>query len=291
LLERHRAEGGHQRHLRGQSAPNPYAISLLGAENDYSVLRPLSVSLGLSPGKGVLRLSPNATQDEPYLWTSGYPIPGTLQSATFEGIEVQTPRGGTAYSMTYPLWWCRRPDVTASSCGTRRDPASSPSEPFPRMNRAGWPSFSPRAPGGSTARKRPLLWNLNQGDSVTLRIANSNSKDRPSSIYDRRRHGLSVRPRQVTVRSGCAASIGGAAFYVATSASVPTFFGKCRQESRHGRRNACSTARWIKAHQLRRRPLDCGNTTGHRRDRRRPDHFDGQFRPRRPRLYQLAALH
>ena len=25
---------------------------------------------------------------------------------------------------------------------------------------------------------------------------------------------------------------------------MPTFFGRCRQEYRHGRRNACSTAHW-----------------------------------------------
>jgi hypothetical protein len=166
----------------GSQAPNPYAISLLGAENDYSVLRPLSVSLGLSPGKGVLRLSPNATQDEPLPLDLWYPIPGTLQSATFEGIEVQTPRGGTAYSMTYPALVV--PATGRYRFVLRYSPRSGQFAfgAFP-ADESRWLAVvqSPRT-WGKHGQEAAFALDLNQGDSVTLRIANSNSKDRPSSF-------------------------------------------------------------------------------------------------------------
>jgi hypothetical protein len=86
----------------GSQGPHPYTIALLDNEIDYSVLRPLSVTFGPSPGKGSLQVVQNATRDEPlplYLWSSSQ---GAVQSLTSEGIEAQTPGGRSDYAFTYP---------------------------------------------------------------------------------------------------------------------------------------------------------------------------------------------
>jgi hypothetical protein len=166
----------------GSQAPHPYAISLLGAETDHSVLRPLSVSFGRSPREGVLQLSPNATQDEPLPLGRWYPTPGTLQSATFEGIEVQTPRGAAAYAMTYPA-------LVMPAAGRYRFVLRYSTRSgqfafggFPADESRWLASVLCRRTWGKHGQEAAFFLDLNQGDSVVLRIANSNSKDRPSSF-------------------------------------------------------------------------------------------------------------
>jgi hypothetical protein len=166
----------------GSQAPHPYAISLLGTEIDHSVLRALSVSFGLSPGKGVLQLSPNATRDEPLPLDRWYPTPGTLQSATFEGIEVQTPRGGGAYAITYPA--LVMPAAGRYRFALRYSPRSGRFAfgAFP-ADESRWLAFvQSRRTWGRHGEEAAFSLDLNQGDSVILRIANSNSRDWPSSF-------------------------------------------------------------------------------------------------------------
>jgi hypothetical protein len=166
----------------GSQGPHPYVISLLSAEADYSVLRPLSVSFGLSPRKGVLQLSPNATQDDPLPLDLWYPSPGTLQSVTFEGIEVQTPRGGTAYAMTYPS--LVMPTTGRYRFVLRYSPRSGQFAfgAFPADESRWLAVVQSRRTWGKHGQEAAFALDLNQGDSVILRIANSNSKDRPSSF-------------------------------------------------------------------------------------------------------------
>jgi hypothetical protein len=166
----------------GSQGPHPYAISLLGAETDYSVLRPLSVSFGLSPRKGVLQLSPNATQDDPLPLDLWYPSPGTLHSVTFEGIEVQTPRGGTAYTMTYPA-------LVMPATGRYRFVLRYSTRSgqfafggFPADESRWLAVVQSRRTWGKHGEEAAFSLDLNQGDSVILRIANSNSEDRPASF-------------------------------------------------------------------------------------------------------------
>ena len=166
----------------GSQASHPYAISLLDAETDHSVQRPLSVSFGLSPRKGVLQLAPNATQDEPLPLDRWYPTPGTLQSATFEGIEVQTPRGSAAYAMTYPA-------LVMPAAGRYRFALRYSTRSgqfafggFPADESRWLASVLCRPTWGKHGEEAAFFLDLNQGDSVILRIANSNSKDRPSSF-------------------------------------------------------------------------------------------------------------
>jgi hypothetical protein len=105
-----------------------------------------------------------------------------LQSATFEGIEVQTPRGGTAYSMTYPALVV--PATGRYRFVLRYSPRSGQFAfgAFPTDESRWLAVVQSQRTWGKHGQEAAFALDLNQGDSVTLRIANSNSKDRPSSF-------------------------------------------------------------------------------------------------------------
>jgi hypothetical protein len=166
----------------GGQGPHPYTIALLGSVTDFSLLRPLSVTLGLSPGRGSLQVVPNPTREEPLPLNRWYSSPDTSQSATSDGIEVRTPRPATAYALTYPA-------LTMPARGRYRFVLQYVARSgqfafgaFP-ADESHWLAnvqcrYNWRKHGGEAA----FYLDLNQGDSVILRIANSNSKNRPSSL-------------------------------------------------------------------------------------------------------------
>jgi hypothetical protein len=111
-----------------------------------------------------------------------YSSPDTSQSATSDGIEVRTPRPATAYALTYPA-------LTMPARGRYRFVLQYVARSgqfafgaFP-ADESHWLAnvqcrYNWRKHGGEAA----FYLDLNQGDSVILRIANSNSKNRPSSL-------------------------------------------------------------------------------------------------------------
>jgi hypothetical protein len=165
----------------GSQAPHPYAISLLGAENNYSMLRPLSVSFGPSR-KGFLQLVPNPNREEPLPLDRWYPTPGTLQSTTFEGIEVKTPSYRFAYAFTYPALGVpttgRYRFVLRYSLRSGQFAFGG----FPADESRWLASVQCQRNWGKHSEEAAFSLDLNQGDSVILRIANSNAKNRPSSF-------------------------------------------------------------------------------------------------------------
>ena len=168
----------------GSQGPHPYTIALLGSETDYSVLRPLSVTFSLSSGtgKGVLQLVPNPTRDEPLPLNLWYSSPGSWQSVTFEGIEVRTPGGRFDYAFAYPA--LEVPATGRYRFVLRYSPRSGQFAfgGFPADD-SDWLAYVPsRHTWGKHGEEAAFYLDLNQGDSVILRIANSNSTDRPSSF-------------------------------------------------------------------------------------------------------------
>jgi hypothetical protein len=166
----------------GSLGPHPYTLALLGSETDYSVLRPLSVSFGPSSRKGFLQLAPNPTQDEPLPLDSWYSTPGTSQSATSEGIEVETPRPANAYALTYPA--LVMPTTGRYHFVLRYLPRSGQFAfgGFPADESHWLANIQCRYNGRKRSEEAAFSLDLNQGDSVILRITNSNAKDRPSSL-------------------------------------------------------------------------------------------------------------
>jgi hypothetical protein len=165
----------------GSQGPHPYTISLLRTEIDYSVLRPLTVTFGLS-GKGVLQLAPNPTGDEPLPLNRWNSSPGASQSVTSEGIEVQTPGGHSDYAFTYPA--LEAPATGQYRFVLRYSPRSGQFAfgGFPADESRWLASDQSRHNWGKHGEELAFSLNLKQGDSVILRIANSNSQDRPSSF-------------------------------------------------------------------------------------------------------------
>jgi hypothetical protein len=166
----------------GSQGPQPYTIALLDSETDYSVLRPLSVSFGPSSRRGFLQLVPNPTQDEPLPLDFWYPTPGTSQSAASDGIEVQTPHPATAYALTYPA--LVMPTTGRYRFVLRYLPRSGQFAfgGFPADESHWLANVQSRHTWGKHGEEAVFSLDLNQGDSVILRIANSNSKDGPSSF-------------------------------------------------------------------------------------------------------------
>jgi hypothetical protein len=166
----------------GSQGPHPYTIALLRSEADSSVLRPLSVTFGLTSRTGSLQLALNPTQDEPLPLNRWYSSPDTLQTATPDGIEVQTPRPATAYALTYPT-------LAMLTTGRYRFvlrylPRSGQFAfgGFPADESHWLANVQSRHTWGKHGEEAAFYLDLNQGDSVILRIANSNSTDRPSSF-------------------------------------------------------------------------------------------------------------
>ena len=166
----------------GGQGPHPYTIALLGIEADPSVLRPLSITFDLTSRKGSLQLVPNPTRDEPLPLNLWYSSPGALQSATFEGIEVQTPGGRGVYAFTYPA-------LEAPATGRYRFVLRY----SPRSGRFGFGAFPADESGwlvivksrrnkGKHSEEAAFNLDLKRGDSVVLRIANDDSEDRPSTF-------------------------------------------------------------------------------------------------------------
>jgi len=165
----------------GSQGPHPYAITLLRAETDYSMLRPLSVSFGPSR-KGFLRLVPNPIREDPLPLDRWYPIPGTLMSATFEGIEVRTPGGRFDYALTYPA--LEVPTTGRYRFVLRYSLRSGQFAfgGFPADESRWLASVQSQHNWGKRGEEAAFYLDLNQGDSVILRIANSNTKNRRSSF-------------------------------------------------------------------------------------------------------------
>ena len=166
----------------GSQGPHPYTVVLLGTEIDYSVLRPLSLSFGRSPSKGSLQLVPNPTQEAPlplYLWSFSQ---GAKQSLTTEGIEAQTPGGRAAYAFSYPV--LEMPATGRYRFVLRYTPRSGEFAfgGFPADESRWLASVQSRHNWGKHGEEAAFSLDLNRGDSVILRIANSNSADRPSSF-------------------------------------------------------------------------------------------------------------
>jgi hypothetical protein len=166
----------------GSQAPYPYTIALLSTETDYRVLRPLSVTFGPSSGKGSLQLAPNPTRDEPLPLNRWYSSPGASQSVTFEGIEVQTPAGRNAPAFTYPA--LEVPAAGRYRFVLRYSPRAGQFT-FGALSadESRWlAADQSRHNWGKHGEELAFSLDLKQGDSVILRISNSNSKDRPSSF-------------------------------------------------------------------------------------------------------------
>jgi hypothetical protein len=166
----------------GSQGPHPYTIALLGSEADYRVLRPLSVTFSPSSGRGFLELVPNPTRDEPlplHLWSSSH---GAVQSLTSEGIEVQTPGGRSDYAFTYPA--LEMPAAGRYRFVLRYSPRAGQFVfgGFPADGSRWLASVQSRHYRGRHGEEATFSLDLNRGDSVILRMANSNSRDRPSAF-------------------------------------------------------------------------------------------------------------
>jgi hypothetical protein len=165
----------------GSQGPNPYTISLLSSETDYSALRALSVASGLSSGKGVLQLAPDSLQKAPLpsgFWKSA---DGAVQFVTSEGVEVRTPAYRYAYAFTYP-------PLEVPATGRYRF-ALRYSLRSGQFAFGGFPADESRWLTSVQSRhhfgkhcEAAFSLDLHQGDTVILRIANNNSEDQPSSF-------------------------------------------------------------------------------------------------------------
>ena len=165
----------------GSQGPNPYTISLLSSETDYSALRALSVASGLSSGKGVLQLAPDSLQKAPLpsgFWKSA---DSAVQSVTSEGVEVRTPAYRYAYAFTYP-------PLEVPATGRYRF-ALRYSLRSGQFAFGGFPADESRWLTSVQSRhhfgkhcEAAFSLDLHQGDTVILRIANNNSEDQPSSF-------------------------------------------------------------------------------------------------------------
>jgi hypothetical protein len=166
----------------GSQAPHPYTISLLGSETDFSVLRPLSLPDSLLPGKRILRLVPDPTREEPLplnLWSSNR---GAVQALSSNGMEVQTPGGRFDYAFTYPA--LEMPETGRYRFVLRYSPRSGEFAfgGFPADESRWLASVQSGHNWGKHGEEADFSLNLSRGDSVILRIANSNPKNRPSSF-------------------------------------------------------------------------------------------------------------
>jgi hypothetical protein len=165
----------------GSQGPQPYTISLLGSETDYSALRPLSVASGLSSEKGVLQLAPDSPRIAPLplrFWKSAG---GATQSVASAGVEVRTPAYRYAYAFAYPA-------LEVPATGRYRF-ALRYSLQSGQFAFGGFPADESRWLTSTQSRhtfgkhcEAAFSLDLHQGDTVILRIANNNSEDRPSSF-------------------------------------------------------------------------------------------------------------
>jgi hypothetical protein len=159
----------------GSQAPYPYTITLLSSRTDFSMLRPLSVSSDPLTGKRVLQLVPDPTQEEPLpsnLWNS---YQGSVQSPTSQGIAAQTPGGGSDYAFTYP-------PLEMPATGRYRFLLRYAFGALPADESRWLASVQSGRTWGKLGQEAEFSLDLKRGDSMVLRIANSNSKNQPSSF-------------------------------------------------------------------------------------------------------------
>jgi hypothetical protein len=166
----------------GSQGAHPYTIALLGSETDFAMLRSLSVPPGLLSGKRVLRLVPDPAREEPLplnLWSSS---PGAVQSLTSERLQVRTLGGRFAYALTYPA--LEMPETGRYRFVLRYSPRSGEFAfgGFPADELRWLASVQSGHNWGKHGEEADFSLNLNQGDSVILRIANSNPRIRSSSF-------------------------------------------------------------------------------------------------------------
>lgn len=166
----------------GSRAPHPYSIAVLGAETDFSMLRPVRLPVDMLSGKRVLQLVPNPTHEEPLpsnLWISS---PGAVQSPTPHGIEVRTPGGRFAYALFYPA--LEMPATGRYRFLLRYSLRSGGFAfgGFPADESRWLTSVESGQNWGRHGEEAAFSLDLNRGDSVILRIANSNPANRPSSF-------------------------------------------------------------------------------------------------------------
>ena len=161
----------------GPSA-NPYTVSLLDVQSDYSWLRPLSASFSGSPAKGKLELAQQETQLPMDLWKSAQ---GTVQSTIAGGLGIRTAKYKYAYALTYPAMSV---PVAGRYYFVLRYSLRSGHVAF-----GGFPGDDSRwlavvKSRANLAKHADMVFSLDlhQGDTVILRLANDNWYDR-SSVF------------------------------------------------------------------------------------------------------------
>ena len=166
----------------GSQGPHPYAISLLSAEADYSVLRPLSVVLGYHREREFYSCRRTPLKTIPCLWTSGIPA-----QAPCSRSRSRESKSGHLATATPPLLRIQLWEVPATGryrFVLRYSPRSGQFAfaAFPADESRWLAAVQSRRTWGKHGEEAAFALDLNQGDSVILRIANSNSKDRPASF-------------------------------------------------------------------------------------------------------------
>jgi len=165
----------------GSEGPHPFTITLFGSRTSLSLQRPLKADFDPSSGRRLLRLAPNPTQEEPlplYVWVSS---PGATQTVTPEGIEVRTPAGRSGCALTYPA--LEAPVTGRYRFALRYSPRSGQFAfaAFP-ANRSGRLVSDQSRRNAQAHDEAALFLDLNQGDTVILRVANADSAERPSAF-------------------------------------------------------------------------------------------------------------
>jgi len=165
----------------GSEGPNPFTITLLGSQPDYSLQRPLRMDFDLPAARGYLRLVPKATRAEPlplYIW--GF-SPGATQTVTSEGIELRTPPGHSDFALVYPV--LQVPETGRYRFTMRYTPRRGQvSFGAFGLHELGWMTGDVTRPRTRAHDEVAFSLKLKQGDSLILRISNCNTSDRPSSI-------------------------------------------------------------------------------------------------------------
>jgi hypothetical protein len=159
---------------------SPYVVVVLKAVDDFSMRRPLRVSFD-GNGRGHLELVPNPTElgSLPYeMWT---PSQGATLERLAGELTLRTPPAGTAYAFTYaPLIVPETGRYRfALKCKLLAGQIAFGAFPADDSRWLANDMYGRRIPEG---REMTFEVDLKSGDTVLLRIANSNAKNLPSTF-------------------------------------------------------------------------------------------------------------
>ncbi len=165
----------------GSRGPHPYAVSLLSIEPDYSGLRPLSVTLAPSSGKGIRQLATDSTRESSLPLDLWKPQQGAVQSVTSAGVELRTPANRYAYAFTYPPLEVPATGLYRFEVRYSLQSGQFAFGAFP-ADESRWLATVQSRHHFAKHGEAAISLELHRGDTIILRIANNNSEDQPSSF-------------------------------------------------------------------------------------------------------------